>query len=173
MIGNSASYCVVAACDVNDDHTEVALTTDDYLRVKLCQLKEDELAGHDSSHERITYSQFQTLVLEEYGKHPYAAIQNFQIDLIVWKSDEWFNDCDRLLVGERHFRAHQEPFLYFEVLFLTGQFEAAIDFLAHEERLRCHAVHVALAMFESQFLAVPLNVQSLLCKLANDVTVVT
>jgi len=125
-----ASYCVVAACDVNDDHTEVALTTDDYLWVKLCQLKEDELAGHDSSHERITYSQFQTLVLEEYG--------------------------------ERHFRAHQEPFLYFEVLFLTGQFEAAIDFLAHEERLRCHAVHVALAMFESQFLAVPLNVQSLL-----------
>jgi len=58
---------VVAACDVNDDHTEVALTTDDYLWVKLCQLKEDELAGHDSSHERITYSQFQTLVLEEYG----------------------------------------------------------------------------------------------------------
>ena len=58
----------MAACDVNDDHTEVALSTDDYLWIKLCQLKEDELAGHDASHERVTYSQFQTLVLEEYGK---------------------------------------------------------------------------------------------------------
>ena len=57
----------MAACDVSDDHTEVALSTDDYLWIKLCQLKEDDLAGHDSSHERDTYSQFQTLVLEEYG----------------------------------------------------------------------------------------------------------
>ncbi len=57
----------MAACDVNDDHTEVAQSTDDYLWIKLCQLKEDELAGHDSSHERVTYSQFQSLVLEEYG----------------------------------------------------------------------------------------------------------
>jgi len=64
---NRASYCVVAACDVNDDHTDVALSTDDYLWIKLCQLKEDELAGNDTSHDRVTYSQFQTLVLEEYG----------------------------------------------------------------------------------------------------------
>ena len=61
----------MAACDVNDDHTEVAQSTDDYLWIKLCQLKEDELAGHDSSHERVTYSQFQSLVLEEYGKFKY------------------------------------------------------------------------------------------------------
>lgn len=66
---------MVAACDVNDDHTEVALTTDDYLWVKLCQLKEDELASHDSSHERITYSQFQTLVLEEYGSFPIVSFE--------------------------------------------------------------------------------------------------
>lgn len=63
----SASYCVVAACDVTDDHTEVALSTDDYLWVKLCQLKDDENISHDLTHERLTYSQFQTLVLEEYG----------------------------------------------------------------------------------------------------------
>lgn len=131
-----ASYCVVAACDVNDDHTEVAQSTDDYLWIKLCQLKEDELAGHDSSHERVTYSQFQSLVLEEYG--------------------------------ERHFKAYQEPFLYFEVLFLTGQFEAAIDFFSRIERLRCHAVHVALALFESQFLALPSNVQSPLLSKENS-----
>ena len=65
-----------------------------------------------------------------------------------------------MFAGERHFKAHQEPFLYFEVLFLTGQFEAAIDFFARIERLRCHSVHVALAMFESQFLALPAHVQA-------------
>ncbi len=63
-------------------------------------------------------------------------------------------------LGERHFKAYQEPFLYFEVLFLTGQFEAAVDFFARIERLRCHSLHVALALFESQFLALPNNVQS-------------
>ena len=127
-----ASYCVIAACDVNDDHTEVATTTDDYLWIKLCQLKEDETSGHDSSHERLTYSQFQSLLFEEYG--------------------------------ERHFDAYKQPFLYFEVLFLTGQFEAAIDFFARIDRLRCHSVHVALAMFENHLLALPNNVQAPLSK---------
>ena len=54
---------------MNEDHTDVALSTDDYLWIKLCQLKEDELVtGHDASHDRLTYSQFQTLILEEYGE---------------------------------------------------------------------------------------------------------
>jgi len=65
-----------------------------------------------------------------------------------------------MFLGERHFKAYQEPFLYFEVLFLTGQFEAAIDFFARIERLRCHALHVALAMYENSYLALPTNVQS-------------
>ena len=32
--------------------------------------------------------------------------------------------------GESHFQAEQSPLLYFQVLFLSGQFEAAIEFLA-------------------------------------------
>jgi len=69
------------------------------------------------------------------------------------------------LLGERHFKAYQEPFLYFEVLFLTGQFEAAVDFFARIDRLRCHALHVALALYESQLLALPIHVQSPLSKI--------
>uniref|UniRef100_A0A8C3GB87 Nuclear pore complex protein Nup93 n=1 Tax=Cyclopterus lumpus TaxID=8103 RepID=A0A8C3GB87_CYCLU len=50
--------------------------------------------------------------------------------------------------GESHFSASQQPFLYFQVLFLTAQFEAAVAFLFRVERLRSHAVHVALVLYE-------------------------
>ena len=35
--------------------------------------------------------------------------------------------------GEKHFQAEQSPLLYFQVLFLSSQFEAAIEFLARSE----------------------------------------
>ncbi|XP_078067157.1 nuclear pore complex protein Nup93 [Mustelus asterias] len=54
--------------------------------------------------------------------------------------------------GESHFSANQHPFLYFQVLFLTAQFEAAIAFLFRMDRLRCHAVHVALVLYELKLL---------------------
>nr|XP_033796644.1 nuclear pore complex protein Nup93 isoform X3 [Geotrypetes seraphini] len=54
--------------------------------------------------------------------------------------------------GESHFAVNQQPFLYFQVLFLTAQFEAAIAFLFRIERLRCHAVHIALVLFELKLL---------------------
>lgn len=54
--------------------------------------------------------------------------------------------------GESHFSAIQQPFLYFQVLFLTAQFEAAVAFLFRVERLRSHAVHVALVLFELKLL---------------------
>uniref|UniRef100_A0A3Q3BQS7 Nuclear pore complex protein Nup93 n=1 Tax=Kryptolebias marmoratus TaxID=37003 RepID=A0A3Q3BQS7_KRYMA len=54
--------------------------------------------------------------------------------------------------GESHFSASQHPFLYFQVLFLTAQFEAAVAFLFRVERLRSHAVHVALVLYELRLL---------------------
>ncbi|KAM9753111.1 nuclear pore complex protein Nup93 isoform 2-T2 [Menidia menidia] len=54
--------------------------------------------------------------------------------------------------GESHFSASQQPFLYFQVLFLTSQFEAAVAFLFRLERLRSHAVHVALVLYELRLL---------------------
>ncbi|EMP25592.1 Nuclear pore complex protein Nup93 [Chelonia mydas] len=54
--------------------------------------------------------------------------------------------------GESHFAVNQQPLLYFQVLFLTAQFEAAIAFLFRMERLRCHAVHIALVLFELKLL---------------------
>ncbi|CAG5105703.1 Oidioi.mRNA.OKI2018_I69.chr1.g2377.t1.cds [Oikopleura dioica] len=47
----------------------------------------------------------------------YESIEKFQRDIL----EEY---------GEAHFQADQSPLLYFNVLVLTGQFEAAIEFLA-------------------------------------------
>ncbi|KAK2189808.1 hypothetical protein NP493_96g07020 [Ridgeia piscesae] len=62
--------------------------------------------------------------------------------------------------GESHFNAYQQPFLYFEVLLLTAQFEAAIEFMSRIESVRCHAVHVALVFYELHFLLLPSNSHS-------------
>ncbi|CAH1270686.1 NUP93 [Branchiostoma lanceolatum] len=62
--------------------------------------------------------------------------------------------------GETHFNAAQQPFLYFQVLFLTGQFEAAIDFLFRTDQLRAHAVHVAVVLYEMKLLLTPNTVQA-------------
>lgn len=74
----------------------------------------------------------------------YESIEKFQRDLL----EEY---------GEAHFQADQSPLLYFNVLFLTGQFEAAIEFLARSEAFRCHAVHVALCLYEVGLLVIPYN----------------
>ena len=75
-------------------------------------------------------------------------------------------DCnhDHHFAGEGHFSAYQQPIVYFQVLFLTAQFEAAIAFLAQIDRLRSHAVHIALCLYELKLLALPNSVQSQLCE---------
>ncbi|KAL8622106.1 hypothetical protein ACOMHN_056591 [Nucella lapillus] len=57
--------------------------------------------------------------------------------------------------GENHFQGYQNPMLYSQVLVLTGQFEAAVEFLARIEHLRHHAVHMALVLYEMNLLFLP------------------
>lgn len=57
--------------------------------------------------------------------------------------------------GEAHYDAFTQPHLYFQVLALTGQFEAAIEFLSRVEKFRVHAVHMAIALNELYILAIP------------------
>lgn len=70
-----------------------------------------------------------------------------------------------LLLGESYFNAYQQPYLYFQVLFLTAQFEAAIEFLFRFDALRCHAVHIAIVLYELNLLALPANCQAPICKM--------
>ncbi|XP_050778726.1 nuclear pore complex protein Nup93 isoform X2 [Gopherus flavomarginatus] len=114
-----AVYCIIGRCDIADNQSEVADKTEDYLWLKLNQVCFDD-DGTSSPQDRLTLSQFQKQLLEDYG--------------------------------ESHFAVNQQPLLYFQVLFLTAQFEAAIAFLFRMERLRCHAVHIALVLFELKLL---------------------
>lgn len=72
------------------------------------------------------------------------------------------------LSGESHFNGYQQPFLYFQVLVLTAQFEAAIEFMSRIERLRCHAVHVALVLYQMKLLKCSQSTQAQLCKYAEN-----
>jgi len=127
-----AVYCVLAACEPQEEHSEIATSLDDYLWLKLCQVREEE------SGDSMTLPGLQTLLTEEYG--------------------------------ESHFNASEQPILYFQVLFLTGQFETAIDFLFRTgDPLSVHAVHLALALFELNLLRTPDSIQApLLSREASD-----
>lgn len=116
-------YCILAACDPNDEHSEVATSLDDYLWIKLLQIR-DRIDGNEA----LTLSDFQKQMSEDYG--------------------------------ETHFNAYEQPLLYFQVLFLTGQFELAFEFLFRVDRLRPHSVHMALAMYENNLLLLPNSIQS-------------
>ncbi|XP_016973058.1 nuclear pore complex protein Nup93-1 [Drosophila rhopaloa] len=61
--------------------------------------------------------------------------------------------------GENYFNAREKTPLYFQVLALTGQFEAAIEFLARTETNRPHAVHMAIALNELSMLGAPSSVK--------------
>ncbi|CAH3176978.1 unnamed protein product [Porites lobata] len=96
----------------------------------------------------------QITVDEEEGVHDSLTFQRLQTMLL-----EQF--------GEAHFSAYQKPLLYFEVLFLTGQFEAAIEFLSRVEAFRSHAVHFAIALFKMQLLLLPESTQAQLLTTAS------
>ncbi|CAB0044628.1 unnamed protein product [Trichogramma brassicae] len=65
-------------------------------------------------------------------------------------------------ISESYYHAHEQPLLYFSMLFLTGQFESAIEFLARGAGAKhlCHAVHLAAAMHEHSLLATSQSVVS-------------
>lgn len=57
--------------------------------------------------------------------------------------------------GESHFRAYDQPYLYCRVLFLTGQFEAGLEFLSRLDHCRSHAVHIAIVLKMQKLLLTP------------------
>ena len=57
------------------------------------------------------------------------------------------------------------------MLFLTAQFEAAIEFMCRIERFRSHGIHVALALHEAGLLLYTPTIQAQICKLGAAGTV--
>ena len=58
-------YCCICHCDVRDDHSEVATSTDDYLWLKLSLVTFDE--SEAGSRDGLTLTQLQTMLLEDFG----------------------------------------------------------------------------------------------------------
>lgn len=111
---------MIGCCDLSEDHGEVGRTTDDYLWLKLSSIK--SRTSNDS--ETFSYSDLQKMILEEYGM--FLLLTDFwQVTVMCMDNMEFF-----YLAGETHFKAYEKPVVYFQVLALTGQFEAAIEFLS-------------------------------------------
>lgn len=106
-------YSLVAAVDITSKHSDVIKTVDDYLWLKLCQVRSDR--------DKFTYSQLQSMIHEEY-KDQFGDVQ---------------------------------PMLYFQLLFLTGQFESAIQSVFRHQKLCSHAIHVAIVLNELNLLYLP------------------
>lgn len=74
-----------------------------------------------------------------------------------------YSDLQKMILeeyGETHYKAYEQPMVYFQVLALTGQFEPAIEFLSRVPRYQVHGVHMALALNELYLLGTPRNVQA-------------
>ena len=70
MVLKRAVHCILGACDPSDEHGEVATSIDDYLWLKLCQIREEQAAG-----EGLSLPQLQTLLAEEYGESHFNAYE--------------------------------------------------------------------------------------------------
>lgn len=57
--------------------------------------------------------------------------------------------------GENHFKAFDQPYFYAQILFLSGQFEAGLEFLLRIDDCRAHAVHIAIVLYSSKLLLTP------------------
>ena len=69
-----AVHCVLGACDPSDEHNEVATSIDDYLWIKLCQIRE-EPGSSSGGGEGLSLAQLQTLLAEEYGETHFNAYE--------------------------------------------------------------------------------------------------
>ncbi|KAH6926863.1 hypothetical protein HPB50_022632 [Hyalomma asiaticum] len=127
-----AVFCVLGRCDVAQDHPLVSATCEDYLWLKLCLVYAEEPSSPGEEQQEQARDRL--------------TLPKLQRSLL----EEY---------GESHFDAMQQPYLYFQVLFLTGQFEHAVEFLARMEPQRVHAVHVALVLYEENLLTPPACVQ--------------
>lgn len=63
-----------------------------------------------------------------------------------------------VVAGETYFNASEQPHVYFQMLFLTGQFEAGIEILYRSAKFATHSVHIAIAMNELGLLALSDNI---------------
>ena len=140
-------YSMLGSCGISDFQSDIFDKVDDFLWLRLSQIRvfdrESEADESFSSTKAVSSDRL------TFGKLKQQISEEF---------------------GENYFNAKDQPFMYFKALFLTNQFESAIEFLFRIDAYRSHAIHIAIALNEMGILIVPtyhLKVP-LLSKQAND-----
>ncbi|KRZ75270.1 putative phospholipid-transporting ATPase IA [Trichinella papuae] len=124
-----AVFCAMALCDQNNDHSFVCTRFEDWLWMKLRQ----------------------TVMNENSIKSTKSPTNILTLDVLQKEIS--------LKYGEAHFTIENSPLLYWSALWLTGQFEAALNYMFNRSNvLRIHAVHIALLMNVYNFLKTSPNV---------------
>lgn len=129
-------FSLLGCCGINDFHSEVLDKVDDFLWLRLSQIQlyDKESDVDESSFLSSTSSPSPSSDRLTFGK------------LKEQISEEY---------GESYFNAKEQPFMYFKALFLTNQFESAIEFLFRIDVYRSHAIHIAIALSEMGLLIIP------------------
>lgn len=80
-----AVYCIVGCCDVQEQHPEVAKSSDDFLWIQLSLIRVG--VENDDNSEFLTYAELQNLIIEQYGEKHFNATEQphlyFQVILII------------------------------------------------------------------------------------------
>ncbi|KRY36509.1 putative phospholipid-transporting ATPase IA [Trichinella spiralis] len=134
-----AVFCAMALCDQNNDHSYVCTRFEDWLWMKLRQ----------------------TVMNENSIKSPKSPTNMLTLDILQKEIS--------LKYGEAYFANENSPLLYWSALWLTGQFEAALNYMFNRSNvLRIHAVHIALLMNVYNFLKTSPNVTDSLFSSENE-----
>lgn len=164
-------YCLMAKCDLQDDHPDVATTTDDYLWLKLSMVDQDEeeedgggsnsCAGGGGSGGGVGGGSFGGANTSGSGRNR-SRRRSLNKSFDAGPSGDKFSlaQLQSLLLenyGESHFNAHQQPLLFSKILFLIGQFEGAVEFLFRFDPHRHLAVHIACTLHSHRLLLLPHN----------------
>ncbi|KAF2350899.1 Nucleoporin interacting component Nup93/Nic96, partial [Trinorchestia longiramus] len=146
-----ALYCLLGRCDVMEDHSDIITTTDDYLWLKL-SLVDPSTESEGAVPATPTLGGGGSSVTKQQDVLSLASLQK-----LLYKQ-----------YGETHFNAYEQPLLYTTVLLLTGQFEAAIEFLRRSDRYLHHAVHIAAALYTCGVLCLPRSIAAPLLSRESD-----
>lgn len=137
-------YSIFARCAHDEFDPQIFDKVDDFLWIKL-----KKVSFNDSENEQFLTTSITTSA--------------DQFDLCKFKKEI----IEEL--GENYFEAQEQPFLYFRALFLTLQWEAAIEFLFRFDAYRCYALHIALALHEKNLIVPSQHIKlSILSRSPND-----
>uniref|UniRef100_A0A6B2EA94 Nuclear pore protein n=1 Tax=Phlebotomus kandelakii TaxID=1109342 RepID=A0A6B2EA94_9DIPT len=95
-------YCIVGACDIHEQHPDIAKTSDDFLWIQLSLIQTEA----EANQEILTYSGLQTMILEQYGEKHFNASDQPHLYFQVLALTGQFEVAIEFLSRFERFRPH-------------------------------------------------------------------